>query len=893
MSELSRQVVDLIQEKYPDWSGFGDPAFNREEIAYKREAVETARDLLAEKTLGDLLGSGQFSEVIERVRKVARSTNLLFLGVPTSGDLAVLHAPDLDEEMLSRAVVDLLYGEGDSPQRLDRFTRLLDDHGLPNRWTLPTYLLFFRFPDRDFFVKPSVTQWFLRLAEADDRYKSQPSGELYASILEQVGNLREELREYGVRDMLDVQSALYVAHAATRAKDGRQPSDPKRHEMDSLFAEFLQDYLGTAEGQEHSDLYEASRAAARKSFREILSARDAGEDVTDRVLLELLPHTDSPRHRESGAWVSVAPAIMGEVRSFFEAAGWQQPDDWTEIAQALLAFIERCVNQPSELAAACAEFSGSRLSTGFQTGMLSPVLNALNPDEFLLVNNKSRRLINYLSGESFSQKLIDYPETNRTGLALIEGLVDLLAAAAGELRLHDIFDAFAHWLVAVRKFSFGKAQYWKISPGGGGQFWERSLEGGFISVGWNELSDLSYLSREEFERRRDQLAKEQEDWTPEAMEQVWKFAKLIREGDRIVANDGTTKVLGFGTVTGPYFFLEDQEHCHRLPVDWDDVSPRGVDEGGWRRTLIKLDRDKFKLLTEAPTLDDDPVPQSPVAQQRNSAYPLEDCAADLRMDLDDLKRWKRALQRKGQVILYGPPGTGKTYVAEHLARHLIGGGDGFTELVQFHPSYAYEDFVQGIRPERMPEGGLDYPVKKGRFLRFCEQARQRQGTCVLIIDEINRANLSRVFGELMYLLEYREREVTLAAGAEPFSIPENVRVLGTMNTADRSIALVDHALRRRFSFLHLGPSYETLRRFHEGFDHDVENLIALLREVNEAIHDPHYQVGITFFLHENLPEHLEDIWRMEILPYLQEYFFSQQDQVDRFGWDVVGKRLSQ
>ncbi len=112
----------------------------------------------------------------------------------------------------------------------------------------------------------------------------------------------------------------------------------------------------------------------------------------------------------------------------------------------------------------------------------------------------------------------------------------------------------------------------------------------------------------------------------------------------------------------------------------------------------------------------------------------------------------RAIERKGQVILYGPPGTGKTYLAEHLARHLIGGGDGFRELVQFHPAYSYEDFIQGIRPQARPEGGLDFRLVPGRFLEFCDAARDRTGRCVLIIDEINRADLARVFGELMYLL---------------------------------------------------------------------------------------------------------------------------------------------
>jgi 5-methylcytosine-specific restriction protein B len=249
-----------------------------------------------------------------------------------------------------------------------------------------------------------------------------------------------------------------------------------------------------------------------------------------------------------------------------------------------------------------------------------------------------------------------------------------------------------------------------------------------------------------------------------------------------------------------------------------------------------------------------------------------------------------AIERKGAAIIYGPPGTGKTFIAERIAKHLIGGGYGFTEVVQFHPAYAYEDFIQGIRPQRTDDGGLDYPVVPGRFLVFCEKASKRKGTCVLIIDEINRANLSRVFGELMYLLEYRDREIPLASGGQ-LKIPQNVRIIGTMNTADRSIALVDHALRRRFAFLALYPNYEVLASFHQRTGFKSDGLTKVLKELNLQIGDPHYEVGISFFLRENLATELEDIWTMEIEPYLEEYFFDQPSKVADFRWEKVASTV--
>lgn len=159
---------------------------------------------------------------------------------------------------------------------------------------------------------------------------------------------------------------------------------------------------------------------------------------------------------------------------------------------------------------------------------------------------------------------------------------------------------------------------------------------------------------------------------------------------------------------------------------------------------------------------------------------------------------------------------------------------------------------------------------------------------MLIVDEINRANLARVFGELMYLLEYREREIPLAGGRH-FAIPKNVRIIGTMNTADRSIALVDHALRRRFAFLALYPNYDVLRQYHQRSGFVIEGLIHKLEELNKHIGDFHYQVGITFFLRDDLAEALPDIWHMEIEPYLEEYFFDQPGNVDKFRWATINK----
>lgn len=273
-------------------------------------------------------------------------------------------------------------------------------------------------------------------------------------------------------------------------------------------------------------------------------------------------------------------------------------------------------------------------------------------------------------------------------------------------------------------------------------------------------------------------------------------------------------------------------------------------------------------------------------------YTADDFSEETGIDHETIELWRTALERKRQVVLYGPPGTGKTFIAERLARLLVSEKPGMIGTVQFHPAYSYEEFMEGIRPERDSGGGLDYPTKNGRFVDFCLEAEQHEegAPCVFIIDEINRANLARVLGELMYLLEYRDKSLALPSG-QLFRIPRNVLVIGTMNTADRSIALVDHALRRRFAFLRIDPNFEVLRKYHQRNEADVSGLIGVLEEVNRLIDDPNYSVGISFFLHEHLEKHLRLIWETEILPYLEEYFFDRREVLNRYRWETVGSRI--
>jgi 5-methylcytosine-specific restriction protein B len=263
---------------------------------------------------------------------------------------------------------------------------------------------------------------------------------------------------------------------------------------------------------------------------------------------------------------------------------------------------------------------------------------------------------------------------------------------------------------------------------------------------------------------------------------------------------------------------------------------------------------------------------------------LAELAASLYFDGDFLERVVKLLSYKRQVIFHGPPGTGKTFVARKLAEHLAG-TDGSVELVQFHPSYSYEDFVQGYRPT---EGAAGFRLRDGPLLRAAERALESpQGTHVLIIDEINRGNLAKVLGELYFLLEYRKEELTLQYSDTPFRLPENLWVIGTMNTADRSIAIVDGALRRRFYFVPFFPSEPPVQGLLERWLTANKPELAWVAEVvdqsNALLNDRSAAIGPSHFMRDDLDQTWIDlIWEHAVLPYIAEQLFGEEERLPEF-----------
>jgi 5-methylcytosine-specific restriction protein B len=275
------------------------------------------------------------------------------------------------------------------------------------------------------------------------------------------------------------------------------------------------------------------------------------------------------------------------------------------------------------------------------------------------------------------------------------------------------------------------------------------------------------------------------------------------------------------------------------------------------------------------------------ALKRDVRTPFTGVGGQLAAALHMPERWLQdtldLIERRKQVILYGPPGTGKTFLAQALSKHVTDGTDGETTIVQFHPTYSYEDFFEGFRPVANDDSGnLAFSLRKGPLRRLADSAAANpEANYFLVIDEINRGNIAKVFGELYFLLEYRDSEISLLYSDEPFTLPSNIFVIGTMNTADRSIAMLDAAMRRRFAFIELHPERDPVRDVLAGWA-AIKGLqddrASLLTRLNAAIADHDAKVGPSFLMRDLDADGLADVWRYEILPLLAEHHYG--DGVD-------------
>jgi len=275
-------------------------------------------------------------------------------------------------------------------------------------------------------------------------------------------------------------------------------------------------------------------------------------------------------------------------------------------------------------------------------------------------------------------------------------------------------------------------------------------------------------------------------------------------------------------------------------------------------------------------------------------YTKEDFLDEVYMTEERYYTLRQLLKNKKNVILQGAPGVGKTFAAERLAFSIIGAKDrSKIQKIQFHQNYSYEDFIMGYRPS---EDG--FKLTNGIFYNFCKAAANHPGDdYFFIIDEINRGNLSKIFGELLMLIEkdYRGEKTTLAYNGLPFSVPENVYIIGMMNTADRSLALIDYALRRRFSFFEMEPGFgsEGFKRYQSDLSNETfDALVERVKELNKEIYfddslGTGFRIGHSYFCGQIVctEEWMREVVYFDLIPMLQEYWFDDKQKLQK--WENI------
>lgn len=435
-----------------------------------------------------------------------------------------------------------------------------------------------------------------------------------------------------------------------------------------------------------------------------------------------------------------------------------------------------------------------------------------------------------------------------------------------------------------------ETNYWIYSPGDNASMWDEFYKSGIMGIGWDDVTDLKgFSSKEEIKDYMKKVYDPSYSYKNNA-HCLWQFANEIKVGDVIFVKKGMHKIIGKGIVTSDYIYDTSRStYKHIRKVDWQNKGEWEHPGQAVMKTLTNISAypdyvQKLLALFAEDTSEE-------VSEQKEIKYPLyskDDFLNEVYIDEDTYNTLTELLEAKYNVILQGAPGVGKTFAAKRLAYSIMGQKDtSRVAMVQFHQSYSYEDFIQGYRPSK--DG---FELENGTFYKFCKEAEEdNERPYFFIIDEINRGNLSKILGELMMLIEKDKRgeKIKLLYSNEWFTVPQNVRIIGMMNTADRSLALMDYALRRRFAFFDFAPAFSS-----EGFKNylaeknsqKLESLITAVESLNNTISSDEslgdgFRIGHSYFCTDGeiTDEWLKSVVEYEVIPLIKEYWFDEPTKV--------------
>ena len=436
-------------------------------------------------------------------------------------------------------------------------------------------------------------------------------------------------------------------------------------------------------------------------------------------------------------------------------------------------------------------------------------------------------------------------------------------------------------------------RYWLYAPGHRACMWDDFYARGIMGLAWGKLGDLrTYASRLDLERQLFQTSSGPGRPTNDVLA-LWQFANEMKPGDVIFAKRGIKEIIGRGVVTGDYVYDADAERYRNVRrVRWTHKGNWSLDKP-WsvRKTLTEI-TDYTDRLAQLKAFfeEEDGAFDGEEMSVPLTEYSVEKFLEEVYMDPERYDAIVGLLRSKKNLLLQGAPGVGKTYAAKRLAYSMMGVKDASrVMLVQFHQSYSYEDFIEGYRPSS--DG---FELVKGAFYSFCKKAADdAENEHFFIIDEINRGNLSKIFGELFMLIENDKRgsKLQLLYSRELFHVPSNVYIIGMMNTADRSLAMLDYALRRRFAFVELSPAFDSdgFRAYASTLGSPrFEELIRVVVQLNEAIAVDEslgdgFRIGHSYFCNMEADSctdaALASIVDYELIPMLKEYWFDEPGKV--------------
>ena len=451
-------------------------------------------------------------------------------------------------------------------------------------------------------------------------------------------------------------------------------------------------------------------------------------------------------------------------------------------------------------------------------------------------------------------------------------------------------------------------QHWLYTPGEGAARWDEFRTAGIMALNWDRVGDLA--SFPDKESLLDALYTHYGDWggrPRKAADSVWDYIHAMKPGDIVYVRRSFNEIVGRGVVRSNYRYDEDRSSFRAVrDVEWTHVGSWPLEQRIGRLMLQRLTENTKYTPDQLNALIgiEDSHSSASVDERRGNNdldeadehYTSADFLDEVFLRPEDVEQMLGLLRRKKNLILQGAPGTGKTFAAKRLAYALMSQtDDSRVEVVQFHQSTAYEDVVVGLRPTA--EGG--FAAAEGVFARFCRRAAADPGRdYVFIIDEINRANISKAFGELLMLIEaeHRGEALRLPVSGDLLSVPKRLHIIGMMNTADRGLALIDYALRRRFAFFEMRPALD-----HPGFLRHVEAvgssrleaLVDVVRRLNQRIAEdealgPGFQIGHSYLcLPAAGPENpagtdadVTSVVRYELEPLVREYWFDNPSAMD-------------